>query len=699
MLKEIVFQPSYFKTRNQLFKEFYKPCLENSIKYDRITGYFGSSIFLVINEALKYFIERKGHIRIICSPILKEEDIKAIKDGYDGRENNIISKQIDDIVYELQKNYPNSSDLLAKLISAKILDIRLVIFSNHSEVIRLMHDKAGIFTDEFNNKVAFRGSMNETFNGVSEYGNSESFDVFTNWEDSKDIKRVNLVLDQFENMWAGNEPNVQTFNIPDTSIEKIKSFNTSKSVEELLDIVDVELNNWKLKWEAEIGINKRIIKQHQENILNNWENNNRCGIFEMCTGSGKTFTALCAIRDSFRKKEVPIIMVPSKLLFFQWESELQKVFAEEIVILKVGAGNKLNTAKLQRYTQNNLNINRCILVTYQSASRELFFKNVNWGKHIFLICDEVHNIGSTQNSKLLDMNIGPRIGLSATPERYFDQKITKKIMDFFKGIIEPKYQIGDAIKDGVLSEYFYEIFEVELSQREQEKWNKLSKEIGKKLSSIKENQNIHSIKGLETLLFKRSDIIKKAEEKVYIAEDILVENFQPCQKWLVYLDDSDQILTLKRILEKHAILAENIFEYHTQTNNDLDQTINHFRVSGGILLAINCLDEGVDIPSIDHAIILSSSKNPRQYIQRRGRVLRKSPNKNFAYIYDCFVYPNLLKNDSYPNLSIINSEIARAMKFAENAINIGIKNKIDIIMNKNGIDVSEGEYDNNEWWL
>jgi len=163
---------------------------------------------------------------------------------------------------------------------------------------------------------------------------------------------------------------------------------------------------------------------------------------------------------------------------------------------------------------------------------------------------------------------------------------------------------------------------------------------------------------------------------------------------LIYLDDSEQVIQLKELLEKHEFLKGNVFEYHTKTENDLSQTINHFKTSGAILLSINCLDEGVDIPSIDHAIILASSKNPRQYIQRRGRVLRKSEGKNFAYIYDCLVSPNLSENNIQKKFSIIRGEIIRAMKFSETAVNNGVKNQIKIIMNNNGIELIEGEFTN-----
>ena len=226
----MTFLPTYIKSRNEIYEEFYKPCMENSIRYDRITGYFGSSIFLVINKALKTFIENKGKIRIICSPVLTDNDINAIHAGYLEKTKDNIASSINEILTELEKEYPNSVKLLSKLISLGFLEIKLAVFDNDTAYYRLMHDKAGVFVDSFGNAVAFRGSINETFKGVSEFGNSESFDAFTNWENNKDTERVNIVIDQFEKMWSNDEPQLRTFELPSESLDRIKSYATEEKL-------------------------------------------------------------------------------------------------------------------------------------------------------------------------------------------------------------------------------------------------------------------------------------------------------------------------------------------------------------------------------------------------------------------------------------------------------------------------------------
>ena len=240
-LKGISFQPVYSKSRNEIYKEFYKPALKASIKYDRVTGYFGSSIFIVINEALRDFITNNGRIRIVCSPILSDEDIKAIKEGYDNSADNQIESKLNDIFEEMMTNYPKSSLLLSKLIQEGFLELKLAVFGDNPQAYRLFHDKLGIFTDEQDNSVCFRGSINETFRGVSDFGNSESFDVDRSWGENIERYRVNLAIEQFENIWNGTENETTTFDIPNTTLDKIKSLKSEKPFQELINESEFEI--------------------------------------------------------------------------------------------------------------------------------------------------------------------------------------------------------------------------------------------------------------------------------------------------------------------------------------------------------------------------------------------------------------------------------------------------------------------------
>lgn len=753
--KEFSFLPTYTKTRNNLYKDFYEPCMKNAIRYDRITGYFGSSVFIVICEALKDFINNNGRIRIICSPNLTEEDMIAIIEGYSTKEveERLISS-INKILDELIIKYPKSTLLLSKLIASGFLEIRFAVFGDNPEALRLMHDKAGLFFDNYGNAIAFRGSINETFKGLSSYGNSESFDVYTNWGENNDKYRLSLVNDQFDKMWNGNEPKITTFKIFEVTLEKIKSLTSSQNISELIDEVTIELdvtenkpiNNIKIevdydelvvgetiklnysvfppvseitlswdinntnittidkngyliakshgeiivkamlqdfpeistskafnivKWGAEPGKNRRRVRPYQQEILNNWEKNNRRGLFQMATGSGKTFTALCAIRDAiYIKNEIPVIIVPRDLLFEHWEEEIEKTFGRDVFLIRCGSGHGITTDL--RLMTKPLRRKICIISTIQTASKKDFLDNITQGSHLFLVVDEVHNAGSKEYSKILNLNVGPRIGLSATPTRYGDEIGTGKIFKYFGDIVKPIYTLEDAIKDQTLCEYFYYPKVVNLTDEEQEQYRDLTQEISKRFAVLKNkkftNREILEEKKMKNLLIKRADIIKKAYGKTNMTYEILQSNYKRGDRWLIYCDDTEQLNIVKRkVKEIKSIAATEIYEYHSKYKQK-SEVMEYFENAGGVMFSINCLDEGVDVPAIDHLIILASSKNERQFIQRRGRALRKANNKHFAYIYDAIVSPNVSTrcDDKIPFLA---SELRRAMIFANSAKN------------------------------
>jgi superfamily II DNA or RNA helicase len=743
--------------------------METAIKYDRMSGYFGSSVFLVINEALKKFIENNGHMRIICSPILSDEDIVAIQKGYSEKIEQNITRELNIILDEIYLNHSKATLLLSKLISSGYLEIKLAVFENNQQAFRLMHDKAGVFTDQFQNSVSFRGSINETFKGVSSFGNSESFDVDTSWGEGKEQIRANLVIDQFNNMWNGCERGITTIPIPDLTLEKIKSFKTDRGINELIDEITVDFfpheepkidiilpyiefvvgekvklsisNNplkgsyiWSVnddnlasidnngvfsaiksgkvtiavssmnnplekdeknilivKWGAEPGPNRRKTRPYQEEILNNWEKNNRIGLFEMATGSGKTFTAMCAVRDAiYCKGETPIIIVPRKILYEQWKEEVKKVFTDDVIVYEFGNGR--NDFSQINLSTTKTNRKKILISTLQTASKEEFISKINQGNHLFLIIDEVHNVGSDKYSNLLNLRVGSKIGLSATPKRFRDPIGTKKMFDYFDKSIEPKYSLGDAIRDKNLCEYFYYPKKVELDSSESSSYLEISRQITKRyamlLSQDKTIPEIFNDNRIRFWLIQRADIIKKAKSKIELVRNILMEKYEEGQRWLIYCDDTDQLGTIKADLYKSIShkFHNDLFEYFSKSNLK-DKTLDIFELNGGVLMSINCLDEGVDIPSIDHAIILSSSQNERQFIQRRGRVLRKFNSKAFSYIYDAIVAPDDLESEN-EDFTFLIYELKRAILFAKSSVNkekslmdikeMAIKNNIDI---------------------
>jgi superfamily II DNA or RNA helicase len=265
---------------------------------------------------------------------------------------------------------------------------------------------------------------------------------------------------------------------------------------------------------------------------------------------------------------------------------------------------------------------------------------------------------------------GPRLGLSATPRRAGDPLGTEQILTYFNGIVPPPFTLQDAIKSGALTPYFYHVHTVTLTDTEQQAWDEVTKRI-KRLSaqnaSAKEPDPGADFQ-VKRMLIERARILKQARGKAGAASAILAPNFQRGDRWIVYCDDLAQLNAVRAALARAGLEST---EYHSAMTGDKEQTIRLFEVNGGIVVSIRCLDEGVDIPSVTHALILASSKNPREYIQRRGRVLRRAEGKSVAHIHDVLVLPAVAEGDDEEGTisAILGGEITRSLEFGKSALN------------------------------
>lgn len=564
--------------------------------------------------------------------------------------------------------------LLAYMISQEIIDIKIAIPSGDESpnANRLFHDKVGIFTDSAGNKVGFRGSMNETFKGLSSDGNIESIDVFPNWLDSRDAERVANAACFFEKLWAATVPGITVYNFPDTPKEILRAKSQDVNWQELLDEIKVVVSK-SHKWKPNSQADGRIPRPHQVDALETWVKNGRRGIFEHATGSGKTFTSMCAIHDAFKRNEVVMVLVPSRDLLKQWERELRETLIDDKVYYLL-CGNNNNEWKksgsLSSWTSDGGSTHRIILATMDTACSDEFVKNVSQGEHIFLVADEVHRLGSIHRRNALSIKTGARLGLSATPRRYGDPEGTAAIFDYFGGIVPPPYTLDDAIKGDVLTKYYYNPLTITLSPQEQEGWNNITKQISQLVARLNGNcsadSSTFSNTRLKQLLINRARIVKNASGKVKLAIDLLQKEYVNGQSWIIYCDN---IVQLKSVLDNAIEAGFDAYEYYADMEGDRDETLRYFSKNGGVLVSIKCLDEGVDIPSTTHALILASSQNPREFIQRRGRILRKAPGKLFAHLYDAITVPVVEDDETSKTMSIIIGELSRAIQFGLGAEN------------------------------
>jgi superfamily II DNA or RNA helicase len=414
---------------------------------------------------------------------------------------------------------------------------------------------------------------------------------------------------------------------------------------------------------------RRTALPHQATALGAWTERGRRGIFEHATGSGKTFTAILAICEQVEAGLPTVVLVPSTLLLEQWAEELRTEIPKATLLLAGGGHVRWKTAdRIQGMTNANPALGgRIVLSTMATAASDHFRRSVVQGEHLLLVVDEVHQIGSPENSKILELDTGGRLGLSATPTGYGDPEGTSRVLTYFSGVVPPPVTLMDAVRAGRLVPYEYHPHPVNLTATEAAEWKTISKEITLEIARQKKDQSGHKplSERARMLLIKRARIAKKATKKVELARHILRTEYHEGEHWLIYCEDTDQ---LGAVLAGLRIDGHKPIEYHSAMSGDRDATMSWFRTFGGPLVSIRCLDEGVDIPSVSHALILASSQNPRQFIQRRGRVLRVAPGKMLAVIHDAIVVPIHIE-DEPEQASLLKSELLRAIEFANGALN------------------------------
>jgi len=653
---------------------FYKPCILNSIEYKRAVGYFRSSIFQLVGIEIIEFAKNGGKIKLVCSPSLAEEDIESIKSGYKDKAE-IISQCLVDEIEQLIKSESTSdhTKILATLISVGILDIKIAI---RPESYGQYHEKIGIFKDKNENMISFIGSANETWSGWHFQGNHEAIEVFRSWHDNSDFERVARHNLYFDRLWANDIPGLETLDFPIAAKNKLLDI-SENDLDKALEILTNKNSNIK-------AIRKPF--KHQIDALDAWKLNNKRGILEHATGSGKTFTAIIAIKEHIDNGYPVLILVPSKLLLDQWDFEIKNEIADATILL-AGAGNNKwrNDRRLRSMTSGCIpGEKRITISTMQTAATSEFINQIPKTNNLLLVADEVHQTGSSFISNLYEINANARLGLSATPKRYGDSFGTDKMILYFGGIISPPFTLENAISTGRLVRYEYYPHEVHLTKEESEEWSAITKRIIREISQCKDSSgNITLSDRAKLLLIQRSRISKKAVNKAKLSGEVIRSNYHEGHRWLVYCEDIDHLNIVREEIRKIGL---NSVEYHSQMHGDKETTLKWFSEFGGILVSIKCLDEGVDIPSIDHALILSSSQNPRQFIQRRGRVLRIYPGKHKAVIHDALVVP-ICVDDEPDQISLLKSELARAIQFADSAINKSAASKLRIIAAAMNIDL------------
>ncbi len=679
-LKDLHIEKEYRNLKCDVIGEFYIPVLSTAVKYKRAVGFFNSAALYEIAIGLKNLASNKGKFELIVSPRLTDEDIKSIQLGYEKRQEIIEAALLRDFHEPKNEVEISKLNLLANLIADNILDIK-VAFKLDANSAGIFHEKMGIIIDGEGNKLAFTGSMNETYSGLLQ--NYESIDVFCNWKD-EDAERVAMKEYAFDNLWDNLDAAMEVIPFPKIAIERLNKYKI-KNNETLFESQAVDAKPDRISKFFRIPESIEL-HDYQIKAIDTWISKGCRGIFDMATGTGKTYTALGALAKLSEKLAnhlAVVIVCPYQHLVEQWVEDIC-VFGVKPLICYSRYNWKKTLGRMISDYSLGITDNFCVITTNAtfvtpSMQNELAKMNGDF----CLVVDEAHNFGSKKQIACMSEKFNFRLALSATIVRHHDEYGTQRLFDYF-GDKCIEYALKEAIADGKLTPYFYYPVLVSFNEDELHEYVEITDKVAKILKKVPHGDDLPQ--SAERLLIKRARIIAGAQEKVVKLKEVIAP-YQNANHLLVYCgatrveslylnenavdsDDQRQIDEATSLLGN--VLGMRVTQFTAAEDSRQRELIKEQFSKGEIqaLVAIKCLDEGMNIPGIETAFILASSTNPKEYIQRRGRVLRKAPGKKYAKIYDFITLPRPLDEYSFQSsiqaeLSLVKREVERMRDFQE----------------------------------
>lgn len=726
--------------------EFFGEVIPLAKKIQFKLGYFSSNSISTLSYGFAQFIFNGGSIDFLINHFVTEGDYKLINNFFE-IDDNFYNRIQDNILSDIER----LNDVLTKKQVSHFYNcLRYLIDQNRINIIpvttkngEISHYKEALFWDYEDNILNIVGSCNFTYKGI--VCNGESFLINRSWGEEAEKANINQELKEYELIFSKKSTDF-IYLKPEKLINIIKEKSVSLDIKQLLEeevqLVDVfgetysheekrivEVNN-RLKETFSDNINKQLNlpifpgnakpREYQERAYKKWCENGNQGIFAMATGTGKTITALNVLREEYLKtgKYKCIILVPTQILVFQWLDECKKFqFRKVFTSYDNDWVNKLQDIKLQ--ARLGINTDYIFITTYSNYNSKKFQTTVSKIKDndLILIADEAHNLGTARSISNYLFNIYKRIGLTATPNRKYDERGTSEIEKYFNSF-SPKYTFNysmmKAITDGFLTKYYYYPKFVTLSENEMEKYAEYTEKLLKYYDFengtfrdeatnllIQRKRVVHQAENKKKILVKIINSFKKEELKhtiVYVPEGF-EPDYSEKDTFLVEEEDiriiDDYNLTISNLgIKTHQIIGGMSIE-------ERKNVLKYFEDGKiQVLTAMKTLDEGVDIPATKCAIFCASTGNPRQFIQRRGRILRNFKGKEFATVFDLIIEPN---DSSYWNflpkdkrekiqrmeINIFRSELDRVANFL-----YASENRADLFLNANGdliklVDLSE----------
>lgn len=700
--QELDIKKEYRSLLDSVAKDFYIPLLSQAVKYQRAVGFFSSSCLVEISKGISELAKNGGKIQLVASPYLSDEDVEAIKSGYAMRDQ-VVKEAIRREMTEGKTPFEKARlNLLANLISDGVLDIKIA-FTEDSDRMGMYHEKMGIITDAKGNRVAFAGSMNESATAMTL--NYEAIDVFCSWKGEED--RVIAKENAFTSIWNDTEPNIKIIDFPELKQEIIEKYKRS--------VPDFEIDkkeyssNIDTVLHTDLGTHTEYcpkfpewfkLHDYQNEAITEWQKRNYRGIFDMATGTGKTYTglgALTILSKNIDYKLAAIIVCPYQHLVEQWVEDILKFNIDPIIGYSDSSQKDWPKRLKDAIRDQKLKVRGkeffCFICTNATFSSDYVQTQLAKIKSdILLMVDEAHNFGAPYLSCLLYDNYKYRLALSATLDRHNDEEGTTKLYDFFgEKCIE--YTLDRAIEEKKLTKYKYYPIVVTLTEEELEAYDNLSYEIGKCIMKGENGKMKLSSRG-EKLALKRSRIVAGAKNKLTMLEKV-IQPYIHDKHILVYCGATKG---LEQNQDRSDVDSEDVRQIDAVTDllgNKLGMEVSQFTSKESVeerevlkrefsagdtlkaLIAIKCLDEGVNIPKIKTAFILASTTNPKEYIQRRGRVLRLAEGKEYAEIYDFVTLPydtesvtSLTETQVKRNSTLVKNELRRVEEFSRIAVNM-----------------------------
>jgi len=681
-LKDLDLSMSYEsdESKTQLLDEFYIPVLEQAKRYYRIAGFFSSTALAVASKGIEGLVNNGGKMYLLVSPELTEDDYRTIK------EHGCITADADVFTDFSAGDIPSENlQALAWLLDTGHLEIKIVVGKKSRN--SLFHQKVGIIMDEAGDMISFSGSINET--AQAWINNIEEFKVFKSWEVGQ-VDYLQSDLNKFIAYWKKQRPDVaDVYDIPESIRAEIVKTKPR-------DIWDLNIMR-RYKKDAKVKQNGLSLFPHQQQAVKAWIANQHSLLMEMATGTGKTRTAIGCLIEKLKDGErlLTIVATPQNTLSRQWREDFRKLGIEldRDAIIDGSNPKWKKDLELLLLDMSDEKIKTAIIfTTHATASSAKFIKIIRDTKYdtkILFIGDEVHATGSAKQRDALLPEYEYRIGLSATPERMFDEGGTSLIREYF-GNKSFEFTIADALRTvnpltgkPFLNAFLYYPVFVQLTEAESKKYAKITQQI-----VILKNQEDYDPDDLQKLYDRRADIGKNAANKLPAFEALLQEMDPSSIRDTIAFVSEKQIVPAFDILSSLKIKRAKITESESASKvvteegaTERQEIIAQFvRHQLQMLVGIKCLDEGIDIPNARIAILMANSTNPREYVQRVGRVIRQAPDKEMSVIYDFITVPN----EPGGNPGLLEKEGRRAAQIARNAVNYP---EVRQAFLRNGVDI------------